>query len=151
MAPKHDNNHKAALVEKKANPVIQVLKHHDLAKRIVELTEDLEELRTEKAMLLRQLQYPDDATANMFRKEIHTLEDGLKKIEANEAKYAAELKNALQQYAELQEQAAEFDSQSCTKQGRRFVPSMNAELHSECKKPTVINMICSVCMTASVV
>ena len=33
----------------------------------------------------------------------------LKKIEASEAQYAAELDNALKQYAELQEQATEFD------------------------------------------
>lgn len=69
----------------------------------------MEELRTEKAMLLRQLQYPEDSTADMFRKEIRTLEDGLKKLEASEAKYTVELDNALKQYAELQEQTAEFD------------------------------------------
>ncbi len=106
---KKSRERKAALDEKKATPVIHVLKHRELAKRIAELTEDLEELRTEKAMLLRQLQYPEDATADMFRKEIRTLEDGLKKLEASEAKYAAELDNALKQYAELQVQAAEFD------------------------------------------
>ena len=106
---KKSKERKAALDEKKATPVVHVLKHRDLAKRIAELTEDLEELRTEKAMLLRQFQFPEDATADMFRKEIRTLEDGLKKIEASEAKYAAELDNALKQYAELQEQAAEFD------------------------------------------
>lgn len=107
---KKSKERKAALDEKKATPVIQILKHRDLAKRIAELTEDLEELRTEKAMLLRQLQYPEDSTADMFRKEIRTLEDGLKKLEASEAKYAAELDNALKQYAELQEQTVEFDS-----------------------------------------
>ena len=106
---KKSKERKAALDEKKATPVVHVLKHRDLAKRIAELTEDLEELRTEKAMLLRQLQYPEDATADMFRKEIRTLEDGLKKLEASEAKYAAELDNSLTQYAELQEQAAELD------------------------------------------
>lgn len=106
---KKSKERKAALDEKKATPVVHVLKHRDLAKRIAELTEDLEELRTEKAMLLRQFQFPEDATADMFRKEIRTLEDGLKKIEASETKYAAELDNALKQYAELQEQAAEFD------------------------------------------
>lgn len=36
------------------------------------------------------------------------MEAGLKKLEASEAKYAAELDNALKQYAKLQEQAAEF-------------------------------------------
>ena len=106
---KKSKERKAALDEKKVTPVIQVLKHRDLAKRIAELTEDLEELRSEKAMLLRQLQYPEDATAEVFKKQIRTLEDGLKKLEASEAKYAAELDNALKQYAELQEQAAEFD------------------------------------------
>ena len=100
---------KSLLTEKKETPVIHVLKHRDLAKRIAELTEDLEELRSEMAMLLRQLQYPEDATADMFKKQIRTLEDGLKKIEASEAQYAAELDNALKQYAELQEQATEFD------------------------------------------
>ena len=100
---------KSLLTEKKETPVIHVLKHRDLAKRIAELTEDLEELRSEKAMLLRQLQYPEDATADMFKKQIRTLEDGLKKIEASEAQYAAELDNALKQYTELQEQATEFD------------------------------------------
>lgn len=100
---------KALLTEKKETPVIHVLKHRDLAKQIAELTEDLEELRTEKAILLRQLQAPEDATADMFRKEIRTLEEGLKKLEASEAKYTAELDNALKQYAELQEQATEFD------------------------------------------
>lgn len=106
---KKSKERKVALDEKKATPVIQVLKHRDLAKRIAELTEDLEELRTEKAMLLRQIQYPEDATADMFRKEIRTLEDGLKKLVVGEAEYAAELDDALKQYAELQEQAMELD------------------------------------------
>lgn len=90
-------------------PVIHVLKHRELSSRIAELTEDLEELRTEKAMLLRRFQYPENATADMLRKEIRTLEDSLRKLEASEAKYATELDSALKQYAELQEQAAEFD------------------------------------------
>ena len=106
---KKSKERKAALDEKKVKPVIQVLKHRNLAKRIAELTEALEELRSEKAMLLRQLQYPEDATVEVFKKQIRTLEDGLKKLEPSEAKYAAELDNALKQYAELQEQAAEFD------------------------------------------
>ena len=106
---KKSKERKAALDEKQATPVIHVLKHRDLAKRITELTEDLEELRSEKAMQLRQLRYPEDATAEVFKKQIHTLEDGLKKIEASEAKYAAELDDALKQYAELQKEAEDFD------------------------------------------
>ena len=100
---------KAVLAEKKETPVIHVLKHRDLAKRIAELTEDLEELRSEKAVLLQWIEFPEDATSDSFRKEIRTLEDSLKKPEASEAKYATELDGALKQYAELKEQAKEFD------------------------------------------
>ena len=78
-------------------------------KRIAELTEDLEELRSEKAVLLQRMHFPEDATADSFKKEIRTLEDGLKKLEASETKYAVELDNALKEYAELQEQASDFD------------------------------------------
>ncbi len=106
---KKSKERKAALDEKQATPIIHVLKHRELAKRITELTEDLEELRLEKAKLLRQLRYPEDATAEVFKKQIRTLEDGLKKVEASEAKYAAELDDALKQYAELQKEAEEFD------------------------------------------
>ena len=100
---------KTLFTEKKETPVVLVLRHRDLAKRIAEMTEDLEELRSEKAVLLRRMEFPENATADSFRKEIRTLEGGLKKLEASEAKYAAELDNALKQYAELQAQAAKFD------------------------------------------
>lgn len=100
---------KTLLTEKKQTPVIHVLKHRDLTKRIAELTEDLEELRSEKAVLLQRMHFPEDATADSFKKEIRTLEDGLKKLEASETKYAVELDNALKEYAELQEQASDFD------------------------------------------
>lgn len=46
---------KALLAEKKATSVFNVPKHKALAKRIAELTEILEELRSEKAMQLQQL------------------------------------------------------------------------------------------------
>lgn len=77
---------KIALTEKKKTPIIHVLKHRDFARRIAELTEDLEELRSEKAVLLQQMQFPEDATADSFRKEIRTLEAGLKKLETSEAR-----------------------------------------------------------------
>lgn len=38
------------------------------------------------------------------------MEDGLKRLEQQEQKYAAELDHALAEYAELKEQAAEFDA-----------------------------------------
>ena len=100
---------KALVAEKKALPVYRVMRHKALAVRITELTEDLEELCSEKALLLQKFEYAEDAGAEAFRKDIATMEAGLKKLEAQELKYSAELDKALDEYAELKAQAADFD------------------------------------------
>ena len=101
---------KTLVAEKKALPIYHVKHHKALAVRIAELTEDLEELRSEKALLLQKFEYAEDAGAEAFRKDIATMEAGLKKLEAQEQKYSAELDKALDEYAELKAQAADFDS-----------------------------------------
>ena len=100
---------KALVAEKKAMPIYHVKRHKALAVRIAELTEDLEELRSEKALLLQKFEYAEDAGAEMFRKDIATMEAGLKKLEAQEQKYSAELDKALTEYTELKAQAADID------------------------------------------
>ena len=75
-------------------------RHKALAVRIAELTEDLEELRSEKSLLLQKFEYAEDAGAEAFRKDIATMEAGLKKLEAQEQKYSAELDKALDELVE---------------------------------------------------
>ena len=101
---------KTLVAEKKALAIYHVKRHKALAVRIAELTEDLEELRSEKARLLQKLEYSEDAGAEEFRKDIATMEAGLKKLEAQEQRYSAELDKALAEYAELKAQASDFDS-----------------------------------------
>ena len=100
---------KALVAEKKELPIYHVKRHKTLAVCITELTEDLEELRSEKALLLQRFEYAEDAGAEMFRKDIATMEAGLKKLEAQEQKYSAELDKALTEYTELKAQAADID------------------------------------------
>ena len=100
---------KALIAEKKELPVYRVKRHKALAVRIAELTEELEELRSEKALLLQKFEYAEDAGAEAFRKDIATMEAGLKKLEAQEQKYSAELDKALAEYADLKAQAVDFD------------------------------------------
>ena len=100
---------KALVAEKKALPVYRVKRHKALAVRIAELTEELEELRSEKALLLQRFEYAEDAGAEAFCKDIATMEAGLKRLETQEQKYAAELDKALDEYAELKAQAVELD------------------------------------------
>ena len=101
---------KTLVAEKKALAIYHVKRHKALAVRIAELTEDLEELRSEKALLFQKLEYAEDAGAEAFRKDIATMEAGLKKLEAQEQRYSAELDKALAEYAELKAQASDFDS-----------------------------------------
>ena len=100
---------KTLVAEKKALPIYHVRHHKALAVRIAELTEDLEELRSEKTLLLQKFEYAEDAGAEAFRKDIATMEAGLKKLEAQEQKYAAELDKVLAEYAELKAQAVDLD------------------------------------------
>ena len=100
---------KTLVAEKKELPVYHVKRHKALAVRIAELTEDLEELRSEKSLLLQKFEYAEDAGTESFRKDIATMEAGLKKLEAQEQKYSAELDKALDEYAELKAQTADFD------------------------------------------
>ena len=101
---------KSLVAEKKELPIYHVKRHKALTVRIAELIEDLEELRSEKALLLQKFEYAEDAGAEAFRKDIAIMEAGLKKLEAQEQKYSAELDKALDEYAELKAQAADFDS-----------------------------------------
>ena len=58
---------------------------------------------------MQKFAYAEDAGAEAFRKDIATMEAGLKKLEAQEQKYVAELDKALDEYAELKAQAVDFD------------------------------------------
>ncbi|MCI6305454.1 MAG: mobilization protein, partial [Subdoligranulum sp.] len=67
---------KTLIAEKKELPVYRVKRHKTLAVRIAELTEDVEELCFEKALLLQKFEYAEDAGAEAFRKDIAIMESG---------------------------------------------------------------------------
>ncbi len=137
---------KALVAEKKELPVYHVKRHKVLAVRIAELTEDLEELRSEKALLLQKFEYAEDAGAEAFRKDIATMEAGLKKLETQEQKYSVELDKALTEYAELKAQAVNLDPVELyeVRQAIRPVQEKAAEKQLEeilQKKPSLIMLL----------
>ena len=115
---------KTLVAEKKELPIYHVKRHKALAVRIAELTEDLEELRFEKALLLQKFEYAEDAGAEAFRKDIATMEACLKKLETREQKYSVELDKALTEYAELKAQAADFDPVELYKARQAIRPAL---------------------------
>ena len=112
------------LDERKATPVWNLARRQDLAKQIVTLSEDIEELRSEKAMLLHSMDCAGDAAMGDVKKDIATMEAALKKLDEQESKYAVELESALQQYREVEAQAAEFDADELMDARLELRPSM---------------------------
>ena len=126
---------KALVAEKKGLPVYHVKRHKALAVRIAELTEDLEKLRSEKSHLLQRFEYAEDAGAEAFRKDIATMETGLKKLETQEQKYSAELDKALDEYAELKAQAADFDPVELYKVRQAIRPAQEKSAEKQLEGP----------------
>ena len=113
------------LDERKAVPVWNLAKRQDLAKQIATLSEDIEELRSEKTMLLHSLDCTDDAAMGDVKKDIAAMEAALKKLDEQESKYAAELESALQQYRELEAQAVDYDSEGLLEARLELRPGMD--------------------------
>ena len=117
---------KTVKAEKKALPAWQVFKHKELGAKIAELTEDLEELRSEKALLLQQFEYAEDAGAETFRKDISMLEVNLQKLDEQEQKYSAELDATLHEYTDVKSQAADLDPVELYKARQAIRPGYEA-------------------------
>lgn len=100
---------KTLLAEKKDTPLWNIPKAKKLAARIAELTEQIEELQSEKNTILQYLSCNDDKGISVVKKDISAQEDSLQKILRQEEKYTAELDAALKEYAELQVQAVDLD------------------------------------------
>ena len=131
---------------KKELPIYHVKRHQALAVRIAELTEDLEELCSEKALLLQKFEYAEDAGAEAFRKDIAIMESGLKRLEAQEQKYAAELDKVLAEYAELKAQAVDLDPVELHEARNAIRPVQEKEVEQQLEgtmheKPSLIMLL----------
>ena len=100
---------KGLLDEKKATSVLNILKQRELAKRIAQLSEDIEELRSEKAMILSRFDKTDDDGMKEVKQWVASMESSLQRLEQTEAKYQAELDAALAQFWELTGEAEGMD------------------------------------------
>ena len=101
---------KTMLTEKKEISFWNASKHKELSAKIAKLTEDIEELKSEKAVLLNQLDYADDSGIAAIKKDIADAEASLSKLEQQEKKYSAQLEAALNKYTNLKVRGADFDA-----------------------------------------
>lgn len=113
--------------EKKGTSIFYVKKQMELSQCITELTEDLEELRSERTMLLNQLDCADDKEVKKVKTSVSTMKDTLKNLEAKEVQFSAELDAAQREFASLQEQAADFDPIDLYNARRAIRPEMEQD------------------------
>ncbi|MCX4377441.1 MAG: MobA/MobL family protein [Lachnospiraceae bacterium] len=97
------------IAEKKNTLFLNFSKHKKLDVRIAELTKLLKKLNSEKSSLLKYLDCADENGISKVKKYIADTEAGLEKFNEQEKTYSEKIDSALKKYAELREQAAEFD------------------------------------------
>ena len=102
---------KALVAEQKNTSKLNLIKQHDLSQQITTLTEELEELRSEKESLLLDLGCADDAGVKAVQSEITSMEASLHKLDEQKEQYSVELDETLQQYKQLQSQAEAEEQQ----------------------------------------
>ena len=96
------NERRMVAKEKKNTPAWQILKHQELNKRLTELTEDLEELRSEKARFLAEFSCSEEDISTAV-KSVKSQESRLAELDSLEKKYRKEFETVKGEYAELKD------------------------------------------------
>ncbi|MBR2928567.1 MAG: MobA/MobL family protein [Oscillospiraceae bacterium] len=117
---------KGLLDEKKATSVLNILKQRELAKRIAQLSEDIEELRSEKAMILSRFDKTNDDGMKEVKQWVTSMESSLQRLEQAETKYQAELDGALRQFHDLTQEAETVDKSELQNQ-RQLLRKSNTQ------------------------
>ena len=95
--------------KKKSTSVLQIAIQRDLSRQIAELTEELEEMKSEKQRLLRELKCAEDSSVTKLQSEIVKIESALATLEETEKKNTSKLQKALRQYKIYREKAKAFN------------------------------------------
>ena len=106
---KKTSERKTLIKEKQSIPVIMILKHRELAKKISEITEELEELQNEKKIILNRLYCTETYTIDNVKSYVSALEKKLDVILKQEQKYSEEIEKAVAEYKEMKDSASDFD------------------------------------------
>lgn len=101
---------KALIAEKRELSLLHVFKHKELAAQIAEKTEDIEELKTRRASILRCAGCKEDAGSSELQQRMAMIEGMLQKLDEQERKFSALSDQTIQKFAGLQGQAAQVDA-----------------------------------------
>ena len=95
--------------QKKSTPVLRIAIQRDLSRQIAKLTEEIEELRSEKLRLLNELKCADDKDIPKVQSEIAKIESILATMEKANSENSSKLLKLLSQYKVYRERAKSFN------------------------------------------
>lgn len=101
---------KALIAKKRELSPLHVFKHKELAAQIAEKTEDIEELKTRRASILRRAGCKEDAGSSELQQRMAMIEGMLQKLDEQERRFSALSDQTIQKFADLQGQAAQVDA-----------------------------------------
>ena len=117
--------------EKKSTSGLHFLKQRELTRQIEKLSEDLEELRSEKARILSRLQKHDDSGIKEVKQWVRSLESSLQQLSEREAKYQSELDGAVAQFRELAGEVEDKDKAELYDQRQNLRNSHTRQAHQK--------------------
>ena len=100
---------RALQLKQKDTPLYKPIEHVRLNAQIAEVTEDLEELKSEKTRLINRIGVADDEGVKRSKERIETDRDNLKKAETAEIRATVDLGDAAEEFHKLEARAVEFD------------------------------------------
>ena len=95
--------------QKKSTPVLRITIQRDLSRQIAKLTEEIEELKSEKLRLLNELKCADDKDIPKVQSEIAKIESTLATMEKANSENSSKLLKLLSQYKVYRERTKSFN------------------------------------------
>ena len=125
------NKRKQKQDEKAKTPPIKIFRHKELTQVINELSEQIEELRTEKNTVLANLNTKDIQTV---KTKLNDIQKAVPIMERHSNESKTRLDSAQKEYAELKEQAQDFDTDELQNLRYDIRPQAESETISELQK-----------------
>jgi len=100
---------KETLEQKNTIPKYRFIQHNEYARLLTTQTEEIEEIKSEKNILLKKLNCEADGDITEVKKAVAEMEKSITKLQEQEKKHDTELQNALEEFARVKEKAKDFD------------------------------------------
>ncbi len=101
---------KALTAERNALSSLNIIRRQELSGKIAGLTEDIEELRSERTQIMQEYSCYTDEDLKEIKKNYTEMKEHKTRLEEHEKNYSEKLDEAAEQYQKLSEQAAEVDA-----------------------------------------